>query len=591
MDETRIFRNLVTNQHMKDFDYRRTKYSFQTVWYRSAYSYCFCGCGFQHEFVDYVSESGYINEEIYEKILLCVLAGNCPHVYEASPEYIRETGVYGLHIAAVAGNYEALKGSLDPKNNITGTLFKLNAYQVVLIKIPALASKFNSETRLLLKGLKIVEAKNLKSVNPETIRIRFEEKSAIDCARKGNISVLELENTMNFSKTDFINTLQIAFKYDLGELQELLKHTWNKIGGIENMLEECCTLAIVYDKPEFLHFLLHRVSQLSRMHCKTDTGNYLCKICDVLRRRNCKQVLLIKQNYLSGGTYIKLDALNIDSAGVVKSLVNSLFTYGMRQELMAILRLIPNISRILDHIEGDRGSILHTYNADSLDVLAYHVPWISKTDNNSTNMCDPNLLKMILDLNVDINREMDGRPPLTDLLYLKWSCHNTLFRDAEELYIFENPDLDLHKTALLHALRVDEVLYQMDTNVMPIAFGGRRIYIMDGKEHGLQGHDGSDMDMNFMVPLLIECGFPVVTDFHEAFEKTKDFLNPAEQMYIYQCLQTPRSLLLISRDTLRRHYRGRRIHRFVEMINIPKTVKDFILLKPLLKCVPKHLLH
>ena len=585
----------MTGQYMRDFDYKRTKYSFRTLWFRSAYSYRFCSCGFQHEYLDYITESGSINEEIYEKVLLCVLAGHCPHVYNVPPEYIHETSIYGMHIAAATSTYGALKEALDPRNKITGTLFRLNAYQLSFIKNLTLASELKLEACLLSKHSNIVEAKKLRTVNPETNKIQLEEKSFIEyCVRKGKASALELENIMDLSKPDFISTLQIAFKYNLGELQELLKRKWHKLGGIENILEECCTLAVVYDKPEFLHFLLHRVSQHWRVHCNTDTGRNLCKMCDVLQRWNCKQVLLIKQNFLSGGTYNKLDALNTDITDVVKSIVNSLFTYNMRQEHMAVLRLIPNISSILNHIEGDRGSILHAYNCKSVDLDTHllAVTSVGKTDDSSSSMCDASLLKTILALNVDVNHvDRNGMPPLIHLLHLKRIWYNNLFRDAEELYIFENPDLDLHKTALLRGLRVDKVLYQMDTNNIPIVLGKRRTYIMDGKEHGLQGHDGSDLALNFMVPFLIECGFPMMEDCQGEFENEKDSLHPVEQVYITQCLQTPRSLLFISRDALRRHYKGRRVHRFVEMVNIPPTMKDFILLKPLLKCVPKKLLH
>ena len=523
MDETQIFRNLVTNQHMTYFNYRETKYSFRTVWYRSAYSYCCCECGFHHEFVDYITEFGSINEDTYETILLCVLAGNWPHVYNVPSEYIREASVYAVHIAAVAGNYRALKMSLKPSNDLIGALFRLNAYQLILMKSPALASKFHSETRLLLKGLKLVEAKKLKFVNSETIRIRIEEKSAIDYTRKGSISVAELENDMDFSKDSFISTLKIAFKYDLGELQDILKTRWHKLGaGIEYTLEECCILAISYDKPEFLHFLLHRASQLRRMHHKTDMGRILCYMCDNLRRWHCKQVLLIKQNYLSGGTYQKLDELNKDNKDLVKSLVNTLFTYDMREEIMTVLRMIPDISSILNRTEGDKGSILHYYNCKSLN-LDHLLPVTSKVDCPSYRVCSPTLLKRILDLQVDINyTDRHGMTPLVHLLHLKRQWSNNFFRDAEELYVFENPDLDIHKTLLLHALKFDTIMYQKDTSEIPIAIHERKTYILDCRKRGSQGHDNSDFALNFMVPFFIECGFSMMNDFHEEYDKAKN---------------------------------------------------------------------
>ena len=43
-------------------------------------------------------------------------------------------------------------------------------------------------------------------------------------------------------------------------------------------------------------------------------------------------------------------------------------------------------------------------------------------------------------------------------------------------------------------------------------------------------------------------------------------------------------------DVLRRRYKGRDIYRFVNSVKVPRLIKDEILLKPLLKCVPKDLL-
>ena len=62
MEPNQEFRNLVANEYMRDFDYGKG-FSFQTVFYKTAYSYCCCPCGYEHEYMDYISDTGEINEE------------------------------------------------------------------------------------------------------------------------------------------------------------------------------------------------------------------------------------------------------------------------------------------------------------------------------------------------------------------------------------------------------------------------------------------------------------------------------------------------------------------------------------------------
>ena len=53
---------------MPDFNYR-TNFQFQTLFYKSGYSYCCCACGFEHEFLEYIKDDGSIDEDLYEKVL------------------------------------------------------------------------------------------------------------------------------------------------------------------------------------------------------------------------------------------------------------------------------------------------------------------------------------------------------------------------------------------------------------------------------------------------------------------------------------------------------------------------------------------
>lgn len=103
MDIKEIFRCLTSNQFIPGFDYRRT-FSFQTVFYKTGSSYCICECAFEHEYLEYISESGTINESLYNDTLEHIIRGKCPHVDTVNKEYIGLTSISALQIAAAVGN-------------------------------------------------------------------------------------------------------------------------------------------------------------------------------------------------------------------------------------------------------------------------------------------------------------------------------------------------------------------------------------------------------------------------------------------------------------------------------------------------------
>lgn len=120
----------------------------------------------------------------------------------------------------------------------------------------------------------------------------------------------------------------------------------------------------------------------------------------------------------------------------------------------------------------------------------------------------------------------------------------------------------------------------------------KRDYITDGKEHFLFKEE--NFALNFTLPLLIECGykFEQITLENLVYnEERAQELHPAERDYLMNCLECPKSLQLACRDTLRGHFKGHQIHKYMSVSDIPKRVEDFILLKtllPTLKCNEVH---
>ena len=112
---------------------------------------------------------------------------------------------------------------------------------------------------------------------------------------------------------------------------------------------------------------------------------------------------------------------------------------------------------------------------------------------------------------------------------------------------------------------------------------------MNAQKHSLFWHDHAyDFALNFILSLLLEYGFRPKT---ESLELVNDLIFHLEkEKYLHSFIINPRSLKVSCRNRLRKHFRGRQIHWFVKQSNIPKYVEDFILLRPLLRANPIHLM-
>ena len=140
----------------------------------------------------------------------------------------------------------------------------------------------------------------------------------------------------------------------------------------------------------------------------------------------------------------------------------------------------------------------------------------------------------------------------------------------------------MNESAVQRALEIDQMIYEKK----PVREMWTGTYIADGRKHGLFGQE-ANFALNMTVPLLIECGFIVPESVYDIDVSQKDTIPEEEYEYVQSIRDKPRSLEVMCRDSIRRYFRERQIHRFVDCANIPQMIMDFILLKPLLMSVPK----
>ena len=165
-----------------------------------------------------------------------------------------------------------------------------------------------------------------------------------------------------------------------------------------------------------------------------------------------------------------------------------------------------------------------------------------------------------------------------------------VIRQAVEVILFENPDLRTdvcaERSPMILALALDKSMAKTEIeDKIPVLKGG---FVADARKYGLFGHHSShDFCLNFFVPLLMESGFSVSREAIDRLEANLELLPHEEQEYILEHLNTPRPLKLCCRDILRKTYKGQQIHTFVMETEMPDRLKDYILLKTFLKCIPE----
>lgn len=562
MDVRNILRDLVTNKELSA--YMNYEFSFRTVFYHSSVAYCMCTCGFEHEFLDYVSMSGEINEEMFEKIIQCIIDGECPHVQNVNQEYIKETGVVGRYIAAAIGNKHADVDSIQRfrDQHVEGKLFELYPHMIAILKDNYIISD--------LPNLTTINSDILIPRRLDFSKIQFYSCSALEvCVKQKNIPLLE--HIMRVSTHELENAFHHALKNNLQTIQETILtfpvRAEKKCEDLEIILA-CCMLAVVYDKCLLLHGLLER---FLKIHIANKSFNKYVSECKdaliqtalFLQRNECIQILSSK------GFSLTKEIPKSDQVHLLMSLLHEFYDV-LKDEVTPLLNAISNVADILNsRTMSDDMSPLQAYVQDSLP--------------------NPNCLKLFLDLGANVvTTPVSQRNSLLICLISEVDIFSPGHRAAAELLMFENPELDIHLHPVTsHAIELDSESWRHNKRHLPLAGD----FLMDAQTYGLFGYDEDDnFALNFMAPLLIECGFPIPDDIICSIESWESKLHPAEFDYFQRCSNTPKLLKHCCRDTLRKHFKGRLIHKFVEKAEIPGSIRDFILLKPLLRYVEKHLL-
>ena len=545
------FRSLVTGQFDEELDYINYELSFQTVFFKSTYAHCCCPCAFQHEYLEYVSNLGEIDEELYERIQQNILCGKCPHVDGVSEKYIRNTSIYAIHIAAGVGTEQALRKLIDGYQIRIGAIFGLCPYSAAVLK-----SQYNI-INIFTAAIPVIITDPFAYIGP---KVMYPKRSMTNSKittvewtttlehsiRAKDIRLLNSVLSPNVIHHDLNKAFEFIFQNDFMNMEDLLYEYTSKLNHNEltsSVWTNCAASFIIYDKPKHLDRLLEiffsKATERSQLVCILDslTAN-LVSLSAVLKRIECSRVL---QKY----QFSEHDQFRVETYLVYFSIRKDID----QDDVLTAIKCLPDVFKV--------------------DTLLDFM--------RTTEKLDVRNVKRFLECTGHVNVERIFMGLWTDQIF---THHN--FREVLELVLYENPDMNTCLLPIFAALHLDLFL---ETKFFTSDFTGH--YIMDSQEHTMFDHEGgAHYALNFFAPCLLDCGLrPARMDLIDALSKD---LNPAELSYIRKYLYTPRSLQLSCRDVLRRHFKRRQIHAFVDSTDVPTFTKEFILLKSTFPSIRKY---
>ena len=654
-----MLRNLIIGKYMPKFDYLKTKFTFRTVFYRDSFSYCICDCGIHHEYLDYIDDSGDIDEGIFNRVVACIDKGQCPHVSNVDSKFVTNAQLSPLHVIAASGSSTCVENKRKFQNfTLGGYMRTFAAFNGRLQSIGRLdrcrSLKHCEGCILFLTPFDITVLKNRKHVpvfgrrfyvdlpiltvawiptEDQGMCVQFDaDQFQKMCMQNQNYNLLNYIMDNMYMSCEYVDqVLQTAFQLNNVKVIESIvnSHNWFGKRPKGSSMNECCELAILYDKPEYLRHFLENFPD------RTEYKASLFNMCKALDRDDCLRVILEvagpNDNPMPKSSVKNRFAGSLNRTGAMTP-----HFAAMNARILALTRVL-GVEECYDRFSEQPGtsdarasdpSTLGFLNTELINGRRCLRSLLEVISPFFTSLADDSEEKLIICLwsNI-INTELssrwfddrrrleksyfwrrlrksasveawlrslvdvttvykDGMTPLLELLDLCKELGSKVdifkFRQCLELYINQNPDVEKNRSAVGLALEIDQMIYENE----PVQDKWTGTYIVDGRNHGMFGHD-DNLALNMTVPLLIESGFPVPDSLLDTVITHKDTIPPEVYEYIQATRGHPKPLEVVARDCLRRYYRGRQIHRFVDCANLPQILKDFILLKPLLKSVPE----
>ena len=294
-----VFRKLATNQYMSNFDYEKYKLSFQTVFFICNFKYCCCPCAFDHEWLTYVNENGKIDEELYARVETNILNRKCPHVDLVTSDYVRETAIYGIHLAAAVGTEKTEKDlGFTYWWDLYSSIFKLTPFSLAVLKKNVMIAARRLKTYIKhlepqLTNQKHAYVRLFTVVSPERSPtnknvMQLSSESLLEfCVRSGETELLRkflFPRMLRIGRymTELVKSLVLAVKHNsVGIINEVIKFlthlpsSWTRGFAVgKEGIDTIVARLVIMNEPVILEQVLHE-------HCR---GHNACTVLgDILK--------------------------------------------------------------------------------------------------------------------------------------------------------------------------------------------------------------------------------------------------------------------------------------------------------------------
>ena len=545
------FRHLLSNKYMADFEYHNCKFSFMTVFYKSAYSYCCCSCAFDHEYMDYLLDDGSINDDIFDCVVNNIVDGKCQHVDEVPEKFTKETYINALHIVSAVATEKVINKYVQQMYSATG-IFHLHPCALAVMKNCSKLFEIlttSNQGRLMhsyLSEMYLYATKSDDDLSKVTLKKVYLLESA---AMKNNVQLIKnILSSPRIIPSGMSQALRYAINNELLDVLTVLVEYIQSLatdGKIVNVLF-CSEVAIVLDRPTILEQFLKDIP-IKQGH--GTLKHWLWDTCCILQRQECRDVL---SKY---DTTVVEDTSVIDAEKHLKLL--EMFYDSCKSEVITALQ------------ESNAGPQVRQ------EVL-YSWPRLQNYLNPNKRLIDTRILSAMFELGLDVSSVDEyGKSTLIHFLENDRGYFMTYknFMVILKTLIYENPATKENKSATELALKIDT---KSHVRWCKFEYDMEGMYEMDHTVHSVFD-GGSVAAANFVCPFLLDCGFEANMDnLQNAIEEGN--LHEAELEYFQRYLDEFRPLMLRCRDVLRQHFVGRKLHTFLEIQSIPNKIKDFILI-------------
>ena len=444
---------------------------------------------------------------MYEKIVNCITDGKCPHVDAAPYNYVTESKIYGIHIAAAVGTEEVVLGYRDKHKIGPVGLFGINPIHMTVLK---------NQSDMLRQLLHIYPQSPYKQFffysfrkSKTSCKIQVEHVPLIEvCTRKDSAELLRTFLCESPAVLGISAAFKYTFRHNMKVLQDALLDFKDKY---QTEGRRICEAAIIFNDPKVLDRIL---KHLSTLYDFNNDQKHLYSVCSRLQREECLK-------FLSSYGH-QLEQANESDERYVEYMIGLLASYHdrLKDDIVPVLKQNPSTAAIMNSADRYRQSQFHLYLRKEFPRL------------------DTGLMNSLFELGADINvLYAEKQSALHHLLSLQ-ATEPSLFypkvRTAIEVFLNRNPELELYRNLKPEMFKTSPTglaaTIDLRLHLTPCILDLSGALTIDGNMHTYSGHESTvTYALNFFVPLLIECGMPYTKELlHDAPTKC---LHPVEQEY------------------------------------------------------------